>query len=201
MVCSMSRPNFRFVEDTTPKVDMDELIKDYLNPNISVDDILKKHHISKNEYLRLRPQLVEKTGESRKPSYHGGKSTIKDVAKHITQDPLSKKYRVQKTINGVLKHFGRYETLEEAMRVRNVLMDMNWDREFYLKHIKPHYFKKFPHLNKSEVMSEFEEDYLSGMFGKDLMEKYGLSPYRYANLSISIKHKYGLSRKPQKVRA
>ena len=197
----MSRPNFRFVEDTTPRVDMDELIKDYLNPLTSVDDILRKHNLSRNEYLRLRPQLVEKTGEPRKLSFHGGKSTIKDVSKHITQDPLSQKYRVQKTINGVLKHFGRYDTLEEATRVRDVLMDMNWDREFYFNYIKPHYFKRFPTSRRDEVLCNFERDFLNGMSVKELRGKYGLSPYHYNNLSTSIKHKYGLSRKPQKVKA
>ena len=39
-------------------------------------------------------------------------------------------YRVSKSINGKLKNFGHYNTLEEAISVRDQLIKNNWDDSF-----------------------------------------------------------------------
>ena len=39
-------------------------------------------------------------------------------------------YRISKSINGELKNFGHYNTLEEAISVRNQLIKNNWDDSF-----------------------------------------------------------------------
>ena len=193
--------NFRWVDDTTPKVDMDQLKQDYLNPDCSVKDILKKHNISRNEYYRLRRIIVDETGVLAKPSNFGGKPHIFDVSRYISQDPLTLKYRVGKYIKGVLKHYGRYSTLEEAIKVRDDLIEHDWDWEYYLENIKPHCFTKYEGDRVEEIMDDFEKDFLDGMSMVDLREKYGLSKHYYFTLSTSIKHKHGLSRKPTRVKA
>lgn len=198
------KPTFRIVENDNepPKVeDMDQLILDYLNPKISLDQILIKHKLSRNEYQKLKPSIVEVTRIPRKPSYHGGKPPIKDVSRYISQDSLSQKWRVAKYIKGMLRHFGRYDTFEEAERVRDVMADNDWDWEYYWENIRPHCFTEFPTNSREDIIDDFEKDYLDGMTGEKLRKKYGVSPYYYNNLSISIKHKYGLSRKPTKVKA
>lgn len=197
------RPNFRIIDGDkwNSHVDFEELKKDYLNPDVYVGDILAKHNISRGEYYRLRKRLVEETGIPIKPSNLKGGSPIINVTQYITQDPLTQKYRVAKYVGGILRHYGRYKTLEEAIRVRDVLIEENWDYSFYEEKIKPHYFHARQHEKKDDVLADFKKDYLEGMSIKELMKKYGLSKYHYYQLSTSIKHELGLTRKPIKVRA
>ena len=197
------KPTFRIIDGDkwNSNIDFEQLKLDYLNPKITVDDILKKHNISRGEYHRQRKRIVEETGIPVKPSVHGGQPKIHNSNEHITYDSLAQKFRVSKYINGMLRHYGRYKTLEEAQRVRDVMIDHDWDYDFYWNNIKPSYFTKFPLSSREEVMDDFEKDYLEGMTGKELMKKYGLSPHYLNTLSMSIKHKHGLMRKPTKVRA
>ena len=193
--------NFRIVEGNKREnnIDFEQLKLDYLDPKCTVAQLLKKHNITLGEYYRQKERIVEETGVPIKP-FQGKKSPFIQCKQYITQDPLSKKYRVAKMVKGILKHFGRYNTLQEAVRVRDVLIDHNWDYDYYLKNIKPHYFKEFPLSSRDDVMDDFEKDYLDGMTGRELCEKYGLSRHHYRNLSTSIKHKHGLLKKPMKVR-
>ena len=199
----MGKVNFRIIDGDkwNSKVDYEQLKLDYLNPSISVKEILKKHNISRGEYYRQRKIIVEETGVKIKPSYNGGTSQIVDVMRYITQDPLSQKYRVQKYIDGMLRHYGRYKDLEEAIRVRDALIEHDWDWQYYWENIRPHVFTEFPFSSRKDIADDFEKDYLDGMTGKQLKKKYGLSAYHYNNLSTSIKHKHGLTRKPTKVTA
>ena len=189
--------NFKIVEGSYgTDVDFEQLKKDYLNPNVYVDDILKKHNISRREYRNLKARLAEETGVSRKPSNLRGHSSFIGVVKYISQDPLTQKYRVAKFVDGVLRHFGRYESLEDAINVRNKLAKNNWDWEYYINKIKPHYFSTKLDEKEDDVMNEFRKDYLNGMPVHELMSKYGLTKHRYYQLSTSIKHETGLLRKP-----
>ena len=189
-----ARPNFRIVEGGSQiDVDMDELKKDYMDSTMSVDMILKKHNITRSKYYKLKPKIVEATGEPVKPSRFGGNPVFIDVGKYITQDPFSKKYRVAKYIDGMLKHFGRYKTFEEAKQVRDIMIEHEWDWKFYWENIRPKYHTGYI---SEDIFPDFERDFLDGMSIKDLQKKYGLSDYHYSNLATSVKHKYGLSRKP-----
>jgi len=194
--------NFRIIDGDKweSDIDFEQLKLDYLNPKITVPQLIKKHNITRGEYQRQRKRIVEETGVPRKPSTHGGRLKTYNSEDNITYDSLAKKFRVSKYINGMLRHFGRYDTLQEAERVRNVMVDHDWDWDFYWDNIRPSCFTNFPLNSRKEVMSNFEKDYLDGMTGKNLIKKYGLTPYHLATLSESIKHKYGLMRKPQKVR-
>ena len=197
------KPRFRIIDGDkwTSDVDFEQLKIDYLNPTITVDEILKKHNISRGEYHRQRKKIVEETGVPVKPSVHGGQPKIHNSSEYITYDSLAQKFRVSKYIKGMLRHYGRYKTLEEAQRVRDVMIDHDWDWDFYWENIKPSYFTNFPLASREEVMDDFEKDYLAGMTGRELMKKYGLTPHYLSTLSTSIKHKHGLMRKPIKVRA
>ena len=58
-------------------------------------------------------------------------------------------YRVSKSINGELKNFGHYNTLDEAISVRDQLIRNNWD-DCFLSHIL--YFKLSLHLLFREIL-------------------------------------------------
>lgn len=194
--------NFRIVEgEQEDGIDFNQLKKDYLDEDISVGEMVRKHGLSRKRYYKYyHKRLVKETGYDIKPNKMCKNSQINKVLKYITQDPLTGTYRVAKYVDGKLLHFGGYKTLEEAVRVRDVMADHNWDKEFYEKHIKPHYFTSYNLEDEDEVFAQYKEDYLNGMTIKELMEKYGISKYRYCMLSASINHEYGLSRKPVRVK-
>ena len=41
----------------------------------------------------------------------------------------NRSYRIQKNINGDIKYFGIYNSREDAVMVRNLLIDNDWDME------------------------------------------------------------------------
>ena len=194
------KPNFRVVEgEIHPDVDFEELKKDYLDSEMYVDDLLKKHNISLREYHRLRKRLVEETGVPVKISNANKCSCVSNVEKHISQDPLTLKYRVGKWIDGKFVRFGWYKTLDDAIRVRNVMMDHDWDKDYYIENIKPHYFTAMSDCDENTMMSEFKSDFMDGVPISTLLKKYGLTKYRYHQLASSVKLEYGLTRKPRRI--
>ncbi|OED30389.1 hypothetical protein [Methanosphaera sp. WGK6] len=51
--------------------------------------------------------------------------------KYITHDKTKLKYVVHKMVNGKFTYFGTYNTLEEAMKIRDLLVEHEWDKEYY----------------------------------------------------------------------
>ena len=194
--------NFRIIEGAyEERVDFEQMVEDYLDEKKSVQQLVERQGISKKKYYKYwHKKLVEATGIPVKPSKVNKNSSINRIMKYITQDPLSQKFRVAKFLNGKIHHFGRYDTLDEARRVRDILIDVGWDKEFYNTNIKPHRFYSRGCDEKDEVYERYKQDYLNGMTVSELMKKYNISRYRYSMLSASIKHEYGLERKPQRVR-
>ena len=194
----MSRPNFRIVENPIVNLDWEQFKKDYLNPHLKVKDICEKHDISQRRYNTLKKRLVEETGVAHKPSCFNGRGGVEfDKNKHIYKDESINKYRVSVYRNCKTSFFGNYDTFEEAVEVRDALIEHDWDKEYYRKVIKPKYH---PSVDVTEP-NGFEEDYLSGKLSvKELRKKYGLSVYQYYMISNPIKQKLGIYRKPIKVR-
>lgn len=192
----MSKLSFRIVENPAPRVDMEELKKDYLNPMMDVDDICKKHDISRNYYLKLRKDVVKETGVSRKPTKVGARDIKYNKSKNISRNPFSGKYRVTHFQKGKARFFGNYDTFEIAEEVRDLLIEHNWSRDYYRAVIRPKYN---PSLDLS-TPDGFEEDFCDPSVSMDdLKKKYGLSQYQYRMISSVVKQKYGLFRKPRKV--
>ena len=71
--------NFKIVENYDDGVDYDELVKDYLNPHMSVKHICKKWGISRNQYNKYRKDIVKDTGVQRKPSVYVGRGVSLDI--------------------------------------------------------------------------------------------------------------------------
>ena len=189
--------NFRIVEGVSqPDVDFEELKKDYLNKDMYVDDILKKHGISRREYRRLRKKLVEETGEPVKKSNSNKYSVSTTGEKYIYRDPLSHHFKVKKFIDGRTVHYGTYKSLDDAVKVRNVLVDHKWDWDFYVQTIMPRFAKKST-VGIGNDMDSFKSDFAKGMSVKSLTEKYGITHHHYQKLAIIVKHELGLTRKPR----
>lgn len=190
----MSRPNFRIIENSASDVDMEELEKDYLDPKMEVKDICRKYDISRNRYNKLRKEIVKKTGVTHKPTLIGGRDIRYNKLKHIHKIELSGKYRLTAYKDGKIHFYGNYDTLEIARNVRDLLMEHDWDRDYYNKVIKPQYN---PNLDMSTPVG-FENDFMSGMSVIELREKYSLTQYQYRLIAMAIKQKHGLYRKPTK---
>ena len=189
---------FRIVENPTDNdYDWESLIADYTNPNITVVDLCDRNGISKSKYYKLKPRLVEMTGMDQKPTNYRGHLRNFNVTKNVYQNPLTGKYRVSKNVRGCLEHFGTYDTIDEAIEVRDLLIDCGWDRSVFDSDIKPTYHPNYV----EEHYGEFEDDYIKGGYTTaELMEKYMITHYQFHLLSTTIKEKYGLLTKPRKVK-
>ena len=191
------RPNFVIVENYDEDIDLEAMAKDYLDPSVSIPKLCKKYGISRKKYYSLKKHLVDMTGVEYKASYWGGRGVSN--FEHIYETD-SGHFKITKFIDGKSYHFGQYDSLDEAVLVRDDLIAHDWDRDYYLKNIKRRYFESSGDPWK-ETFKKFKKDYLDGMTVSELQKKYGLSNYRYYSLSASLRKEYGLSRKPMRTDA
>ena len=127
--------NFRIVDGTyeyDDEIDFESLAKDYSDPNVTVDEMCKKHDISRKRYYRLHKRLIEMTGLKRKATNRNGGYYINRVNRHISFDKRTRKYRISKFVDGKLLRFGNYDTFEEAVKVRDDMIEHNWDFGYFL---------------------------------------------------------------------
>lgn len=185
----MSEVNFRIIEGEYDGFDFEELCADWLNPNMTLTELCEKYDMSKGKYFRLKARIVEATGVKSKP-YCTNTSKHDNDREYISLVKWSSKYRVSKWVDGRCEYFGEYKTLNEARYVRDSLILHDWDKEYYSKYLKRN-------ADSEREFDEFSYDWLNGMSGKDLMEKYGLTNYKYRKLSAVLREKHSLNRKPQ----
>lgn len=51
------------------------------------------------------------------------------MAKYIHYDKIWNRYRIQKVLYGRRVSYGSYDTLEDAVKVRDELIKCNWDKK------------------------------------------------------------------------
>lgn len=96
--------NIKELREDIKKMTLDEVCEKY---NLTFKEIVEytsKHRPRKKRKVYKRCEQPEEQYIS---CYHG-------------------KYHIRKTINGTLKHFGTYETLEDAIIMRDYLMKNGW---------------------------------------------------------------------------
>ena len=89
-----------------------------LQKGISINEALKKHGLT----------LPEAMYELKKQ----GRPNKKRIPKPLGMEYISRnqgKYLVRKTINGKMLYFGRYATLEDAMKIRDYFAENGWQKE------------------------------------------------------------------------
>ena len=196
---SKKRPNFRIVEGHTSDVDYEEFKRDFLNPYFLVEDIKKKYGISSRKYNNYREKVLKETGLWRKPSVAQHKSldgTILDGNCRYSEfiQNVNDDFLVVKTIDYNTHYYGRYSDYETAVKVRDILMENNWDEKLG-KELKQIYGKKRlrPSLKKAqEIFEEYEYKYFNEKDRKlvDIREEMGITKtiYRYLLLLLHEKH-------------
>lgn len=105
-----------------------EFKKDFLNELVRVSDLKKKYDLSNGKYNYLRKQVLEETGLVEKPAKLGGKNLAFKESRFIVQDKKGT-CRIYKTLNYVKVSFGTYPDFETAKKVRDKLLESNWDME------------------------------------------------------------------------
>lgn len=195
-----SRPKFRIVEDTSEFRDIYEYVKqDYLDPKVRVSDILKKYNISNKNYQRIRKEIIEETGVTRKPMDYDFDEHWRHETRFISQVKTTKKFKVVKVMNGKYHHFGVYDDLKTALEVRDILEEANWDKEVYKKLRMEMFGKEIKEKTEIEkIYDEFKKDFLEGFTTKELIRKYGITKTHYNALSKAIRTEMGLHRKPRR---
>ena len=117
-----SEVEFRVIEGGT---DYDafylDFKRDFLNPKVTMEDLMKKYKISRNRYNKLRQMVFDETGLVRKPQRYRGNRPYINVK--------DGKWAIIKMLDGAKVHFGSYDNLDTAMKIRDELQKVNWDKE------------------------------------------------------------------------
>lgn len=113
--------NVKWVDEFETHVNKKEVIQDYITEEIKVKDILNKHNLTMNEFIRIRDNGTDyrRTG-SRK---------TRGTPKNYHYSSSSDVYRVTKTINKQHIFFGDYVSEEDAQKVVEYLRKHNWNDE------------------------------------------------------------------------
>lgn len=114
---------FNIIENAEPDYNLQEIIKDYKNLNLTVEEIREKHNISRGTWQTIIKHMKKEDVPLR--GYKRKKASIK--GKHYCFNRLSKRYRVQRVINGEYYHFGVYATEKEAQERVEELHRNRWD--------------------------------------------------------------------------
>ena len=96
----------------------DEFKKD-LQEGASLEETLEKHDISFQDAVQLL--IRQGKGKKNKLTTWDAKTGEKYIIKTITG-----KFMIRKSVNGKMRYFGSYETLEDAIIVRNYLVENGW---------------------------------------------------------------------------
>ena len=188
---------FTIVEGRYPTVDYEEFKKDFLNEDMLVEDIRRKHELSPSRYNELRAKVCEDLGISRKPTR--GHSILKHYNKYFPENMNIQKaytggYYIVKVKNKKTLRFGRYEDIETARMVRDKLAESDWDLAVG-DELMEKYAIKNDSLAKNRAKSlypKFEEVYFhSDLSMSEILKKYHISSNLYGILLNMIKKNYG----------
>ena len=196
---SISKPQFNLIEGNYYTTDYEEFKKDFLNPNLSKKDVITKHGLSEGSYNEYKDKVREETGISRKPTKHSfthiSRSPVNPMS-NIRKSPKCDGWFIEKTIDGKKHYLGRYETLETAMKVRDIFYQHGWDVSLKDKLIVEYGITSYktPALYRAmELYPKFEDLYLnSDLTIKQIKEKLGISYRVYSHLLKMIRKNHGI---------
>ena len=190
--------NFRIVEDGDDAEYLNKIYprfkKDFLNPEIKVNELREKYNLTQLRYLYLREKVLTETGLTEKPASTGGRRLGFTQNTFITQNKNGK-YCIYKNINGFKQYFGSYNNLDTARKVRDILMENNWDSGLYSK-LQKKYSSNIKSSSKNALKKyrEFKELYLRNNSRKSIRESLKLSNYQYEYLAGLVCKEYNVAR-------
>lgn len=102
-------------------VDLEEFINDYHDKTMSASKVQKKHKISPRQYRIVVRWLIEE-------HYYKKKKTT-CASKHIYEESEGK-FVIRKKKNTYYGYYGTYDSLDKAIRVRDKLIEHDWDKKY-----------------------------------------------------------------------
>ena len=156
----MTKPNFRIVEISDSERNYEDCYedfrRDYLNPLISIDDLLEKYSIPKYQYREWSSKIKAEEGLSRKPIYTQSvnKVGVEGIRENQNIYRLAECYGISKFFNGERKYFGKYPDLKTAKKVRNILYENDWDTSLI-----PSLMEEYGYTKERKVYTEAMKHY------------------------------------------
>lgn len=203
-----SRPKFQVIEGgRTSEINYEEFKKDFIDPSTRTPELKKKYDMSKSEWKEYRQRVLDETGLVRKPTsdYHyncilTNYSGYQNVEGNEYIQKVQHGWTVVKTINYETTYYGRYSSLECAKKVRDKLVESNWDSEVG-EHLKLKYGRDRhkPAKHKAlKLYKKFEWLYLySDKPILDIKDELGLTAKMYGYLLKEMRKNHGNYRRPE----
>lgn len=101
--------------------------KAFLDKENTIEDLRRMFDLSYNDYDKLRVKVLNETGLKQKPRQRLSDTRL--VADNTYIYNIKGKFHVIKTINQRQSTYGRYLDFETAKKVRDKLIECNWDKE------------------------------------------------------------------------
>ena len=108
-----------FVDKATEEHMLDLIEEDYFNREQSWNTIMVKYNLSYHTFYRLLNIVKKERGVT---GTRTGKST-----RYIY--PFANAWKIRKTVNGKQKDYGVYKELDTAIKIRDYLESINWDKD------------------------------------------------------------------------
>jgi hypothetical protein len=120
--------NFRIVNGDVDSINeiYPDFKKEFLKKENTIEDLRVKFDLSYKEYERLRSKVLSETGLKQKPQQKSTNARLINDTTYIYK--IKGKYHVIKTINQKQTTYGRYDDFDSAKRVRDKLIENEWDR-------------------------------------------------------------------------
>lgn len=117
--------NFKVVDgDTLSNEEYETLKAEYLDTNIRVVEILKRHGLTATVWAGIRKRITEETGFIRSQQRKPEKRKVSNISFHRSNG----RYCVHKGKNNKTISYGYYYSYEDARKVRDELLKVDWDK-------------------------------------------------------------------------
>ena len=197
MSLSKPKPVFRVVESVGDDVDYESFKEDFLNPHISVKELIEKQGISKAKYREYREKVCEETGLMQKPVYYiryHGANQVKMLEDTSYMEKKDNGWIIVKNRNYKSHYYGRYKDLETARMVRNKLIECDWDEKI-ASELREKYAEKPPrpaYDRAVKLFDEYENLYLNSNFTvTEIIKMMKLTNRTYYHLTQMMREKHG----------
>lgn len=111
--------NFKVVENSRPDYDVEEVIKDYLNTELSTIEIKQKHKITTKKYTKILNEIKKRGLPLRNAKHNSRKCKYYSFIQGY--------WVVKRIFNQKTYYFGKYRSEEEAKARVNELRENNWN--------------------------------------------------------------------------
>lgn len=117
--------NYRVIENYEYEGFYEDFKEDYLNA-MPIKELMEKYDIGKTKCWNMGTKVRDELGLDRKP-----KKEQLNYGHRFIRKSSNGRWQIFKTINGKKYYYGTYDDLDTAIKIRDRLISVNWDKSLF----------------------------------------------------------------------